>query len=804
MADFSKDISNDDELFIVFESNSSRTKNESSSKMLPKRHRRRKRRKDSDERFRNNHIKSNVIVTSKPNISKLETWFSTSSRPNCNTSKLGTLFSASRPNDIDKCIVNNDTIDGNNDNSGNGTFEESNENNFSCDEHLLVVDSIESSESNDDKFEINVNNLQNTVATSTSNTCKSIKISYPLDHKSESCTGSGTVTSSSNSTKHKISEKDQPDFVSSMIDEEIIKVTTIPGDDLLTTEKLSQVKVYKSDPNKTKKENLKSTPEVLQFRNVKEDMLKGPLINVTFKNKTLAEKYRLRVEQFLRELLSDEDLSINEDLHGQEDEDSGQLQFFQDFYVDTLQHTGDKTSYAEQNRLPVYDKNYREILQDKRTEGNPQKLKQKLSRPKFTCFNCMGDHLLDKCHEKHDKRRIAKNRKEYMTSSTMSKARYHQEERGRSFTPGVISVELQRALELQPNQLPPYIYRMRILGYPPGWLKEAEIESSGLMMYGSDGKAIRHDENIEDGVVDLDSMKVQYDPVKLVDYPGFNVPVPRGFIDESKYLRMPSLQFHQLRHAAKHTVKSTEPKPFVKRKFSESSKIRAKELKIDRKEEDMEVDYNNDGRIIDSDYEEANTCKFIPPLPPDDPRNTPPLPTDNPPNTPPLPSTLPLSECLGTDDQGTATSSQVSSRATSPCLTDLEETKKSLMQKLNQVSSKTDLEDTSSLNDEISFDDIKSPFATENRHSLQSDSEPGESEGFKQLPVKKKHSRSLSVSSGTPVLTKFSSFTSIPDSSKFKDGVSEHLPFENLSNSTGMYEKMRHVIMKVKQKLQQL
>lgn len=41
---------------------------------------------------------------------------------------------------------------------------------------------------------------------------------------------------------------------------------------------------------------------------------------------------------------------------------------------------------------------------------------------------------------------------------------------------------------LDANTLPPLIYRMRQLGYPPGWLKEAETENSGLAMY--DGKSM--------------------------------------------------------------------------------------------------------------------------------------------------------------------------------------------------------------------------------------------------------------------------------------------------------------------------
>lgn len=52
----------------------------------------------------------------------------------------------------------------------------------------------------------------------------------------------------------------------------------------------------------------------------------------------------------------------------------------------------------------------------------------------------------------------------------------------------LLSEELQDALGVTDKSLPPFIYRMRQLGYPPGWLKEAELENSGLALY--DGKGI--------------------------------------------------------------------------------------------------------------------------------------------------------------------------------------------------------------------------------------------------------------------------------------------------------------------------
>ena len=36
---------------------------------------------------------------------------------------------------------------------------------------------------------------------------------------------------------------------------------------------------------------------------------------------------------------------------------------------------------------------------------------------------------------------------------------------------------------MEETDLPPYIYQMRMLGYPPGYLEEAKVKRSGLSMY---------------------------------------------------------------------------------------------------------------------------------------------------------------------------------------------------------------------------------------------------------------------------------------------------------------------------------
>ncbi|GFV39775.1 zinc finger CCHC domain-containing protein 8 [Trichonephila clavipes] len=91
------------------------------------------------------------------------------------------------------------------------------------------------------------------------------------------------------------------------------------------------------------------------------------------------------------------------------------------------------------------------------------------------CFNCLGDHHLKDCPEKIDRLKVAANRKDLLVENS--------------------SNETRQALGLKDNQLPPYLYRMRVIGYPPGWLDYALLETSGLSLYDEEGKAVSSNES---------------------------------------------------------------------------------------------------------------------------------------------------------------------------------------------------------------------------------------------------------------------------------------------------------------------
>lgn len=157
------------------------------------------------------------------------------------------------------------------------------------------------------------------------------------------------------------------------------------------------------------------------------------------------------------------------------------------------------------------------------------------------CFNCGGEHHLNDCTLPKDMQRINLSRKQHSASKFNSPgrdSRYHisdedVDERFKHFKPGQISVGLEEALGISlDTQLPPYIYMMRKLGYPPGWLKPAD---EGLKMYGAEGNIIE-EPGIEEGEIK---------PIKIpdvVNYPGFNAAMPEGVQDVSRDMGMPPFQ----------------------------------------------------------------------------------------------------------------------------------------------------------------------------------------------------------------------------------------------------------------------
>lgn len=108
----------------------------------------------------------------------------------------------------------------------------------------------------------------------------------------------------------------------------------------------------------------------------------------------------------------------------------------------------------------------------------------------------------------------------------------------RAVDPGALSAELRALLGMRHGDPPPYLRRMRMLGYPPGYLGDPDapaLEEVPLELYPeeaqeNDGKDEGGELGRAEGRGDSGQGKSSRIPrkVPLVDFPGLNVPPPPG------------------------------------------------------------------------------------------------------------------------------------------------------------------------------------------------------------------------------------------------------------------------------------
>lgn len=151
------------------------------------------------------------------------------------------------------------------------------------------------------------------------------------------------------------------------------------------------------------------------------------------------------------------------------------------FMVDTL-----PTECTNETEIPDYNSAAIGVLdnvcEDAKDDDGDDDSKQKGGGGAGNCWNCSGDHMIKDCKEKRDPAAISA-RKQMFQQRTKGE-RYHldAEQKYSHLVPGQISKNLREALGLRARELPLYIYKMRLYGYPEGWLEDAKINHSGLTM----------------------------------------------------------------------------------------------------------------------------------------------------------------------------------------------------------------------------------------------------------------------------------------------------------------------------------
>ncbi|XP_069816973.1 zinc finger CCHC domain-containing protein 8 [Dendropsophus ebraccatus] len=398
-----------------------------------------------------------------------------------------------------------------------------------------------------------------------------------------------------------------------------------------------------------------------------EDKFDGPLLQILFMNHVISKQYHQEIEDFVSSLVQrhEEEKKGNPEKTtfnikpqpssiSLEAIDSvntikkikeafsvvGSVLYFTNFCLDKLGQPllNENPQLTDGWEVPKYLQVFGQILS---LDG--QEVQVKAKRPKPCCFNCGSEeHQLKDCPKPRDIVHIGMKRKEFMDSCAESgnqnyQQRYHVEEvaeRFGKFKPGIISEELQEALGISDRHLPPFIYRMRELGYPPGWLKDAELENSGLSLY--DGKD-NSDGEIA-GEASAKKQQVSYDVSKLISYPGFNMPPPPEVSDDWRgFGSIPMQADHQKEVFANYlSYNYPDPTDIAAQKRSSSSRSsserkRQKTSGNGQEQSLMDMDMESDGSYCSP----SRGFKFQPPLPPGSPYSTPPpLPRGTPPSTP--------------------------------------------------------------------------------------------------------------------------------------------------------------------------
>ncbi|XP_059670548.1 uncharacterized protein LOC132316065 [Cornus florida] len=204
----------------------------------------------------------------------------------------------------------------------------------------------------------------------------------------------------------------------------------------------------------------------------------------------------------------------------------------------------------ESNSVPLYDRGYS-------LEGGLEIVDA--SR----CFNCGSyNHSMKECPKPRNNVAVNSARKQHksrrnQSASSRNPTRYYQSSPGGKYDglrPGVLGAETRQLLGLGELDPPPWLNRMREIGYPPGYIDpEEEDKPSGITIFGEEESK----EEKEDGeILEKDCPDP---PTKMsVEFPGINAPIPEN-ADERRWAARPSSSDHSRSRSQRIVNHSSEP-----------------------------------------------------------------------------------------------------------------------------------------------------------------------------------------------------------------------------------------------------
>ncbi|KAL3629539.1 hypothetical protein CASFOL_026761 [Castilleja foliolosa] len=204
------------------------------------------------------------------------------------------------------------------------------------------------------------------------------------------------------------------------------------------------------------------------------------------------------------------------------------------FWMDNQKKVQSSTEFKalDDTSVPLYDRGYSLALTSGDASSSLDGGVEKLDTSR--CFNCSSySHALKDCPKPRNTSAVNNARREHRSKrnqhvNSRNSTRYYQSSRGGKYeglTPGVLDTETRLALGLRELDPPPWLNRMREMGYPPGYLDvDVEDQPSGITIFGEE--IVTAKEEGEEGEI-LGASHVQEPSKKMtVEFPGINAPIP--------------------------------------------------------------------------------------------------------------------------------------------------------------------------------------------------------------------------------------------------------------------------------------
>ncbi|CAN0916298.1 Zinc finger CCHC domain-containing protein 8 [Linum grandiflorum] len=226
----------------------------------------------------------------------------------------------------------------------------------------------------------------------------------------------------------------------------------------------------------------------------------------------------------------------------------------------------------DSNSVPLYDRGFLLGLTSADGPLNAERGLEIVGDP-ARCFNCGSyNHALKDCNKPRDNLAVSNARRQHMAkrnqnSHSRSSIRYYQSSSSGKYDglkPGTLDAETRTLLGLRELDPPPWLNRMRELGYPPGYLdSDEEDQPSGITIFGEEEvisdlikKEVISEEQEEGEINDVEEKTVEEEGAikemnvvkpgkkktvieegemnemkakkKTVEFPGINAPIPEN------------------------------------------------------------------------------------------------------------------------------------------------------------------------------------------------------------------------------------------------------------------------------------